>query len=106
MAIGNERKYVSMLIVPNFDNLSKYAESKGLNFSSREELIALPEVVSLYDGIIIEKNTDLARYEQIKRFTLLPNAFTMDQGHLTNTLKIKRKVVNELFAKEINAMYE
>lgn len=95
-----------MLIVPNFDNLTKYATEKGLTFSSKEELIALPEVISLYDGIVADKNEDLARYEQIKRFTLLPNAFTMDQGHLTNTLKIKRKVVNELFAKEINAMYE
>ena len=106
VAIGNERKYVTMLIVPNFENLTKYATSKGLTFASKEELIALPEVVALYDGIIIEKNEGLARYEQIKRFTLLPNAFTMDQGHLTNTLKIKRKVVNELFAKEIDAMYE
>lgn len=106
VAIGNERKYVSMLLVPNFENLSKYAEDKGLTFNNKEELIKLPEVIALFDGIVSEKNKGLARYEQIKKFTLLPNAFTMDQGHLTNTLKIKRKVVNELFSKEINAMYE
>jgi long-chain acyl-CoA synthetase len=50
-------------------------------------------------------NKGVALYEQIKRFTLLEKPFTMEQGHLTNTLKIKRKVVNELFAKEIDAMY-
>lgn len=105
VAIGNERKYVSMLIVPSFHDLKEWATAKGLKWETKEELIALPEVVAMYQDMIDKRNAGLARYEQIKRFTLLPNVFTMEQGHLTNTLKIKRKVINELFAKEINAMY-
>ena len=105
VAIGNERKYVSMLIVPSFNDLSEWASAKGLKWGTKEELIALPEVIAMYQEIIDKRNAGLARYEQIKRFTLLSKVFTMEQGHLTNTLKIKRKVINELFAKEINAMY-
>lgn len=105
VAIGNERKYVSMLIVPDYTALEPWAKSKGIAYQSRAELIKHPDVVAAYQAVIDQKNEGLARYEQVKRFTLLEKAFTMEQGHLTNTLKIKRKVVNELFAKEINAMY-
>ena len=105
VAIGNERKYVSMLIVPDYTVLEPWAKGKGIDYASRAELIKKPEVIGLYEGMINTRNQGLARYEQIKRITLLEKAFTMEQGHLTNTLKIKRKVVNELFAKEINAMY-
>lgn len=105
VAIGNERKYVSMLIVPDYTALEPWAKSKGIAYTSRAELIKHPDVVAAYQAVIDQKNEGLARYEQVKRFTLLEKAFTMEQGHLTNTLKIKRKVVNELFAKEINAMY-
>ncbi|MDY6374227.1 MAG: long-chain fatty acid--CoA ligase, partial [Bacteroidales bacterium] len=82
-----------------------WATERGLKWKTKEELIKLPEVVAMYQEIIDKRNEGLARYEQIKKFTLLPNVFTMEQGHLTNTLKIKRKVIGELFAKEINAMY-
>ncbi len=105
VAIGNERKYVSMLIIPDYTALEPYAKNKGITYQSRAELIQKPEIIGLYEGIIHTLNKGLARYEQIKRFTLLEKPFTMEQGHLTNTLKIKRKVVNELFAKEIDAMY-
>jgi long-chain acyl-CoA synthetase len=105
VAIGNERKYVSMLIVPDYTALEPWANGKGITYASRAELIKNPEVIALFEGMINTRNQGLARYEQIKRFTLLEKPFTMEQGHLTNTLKIKRKVVNELFAKEINAMY-
>lgn len=104
-AIGNERKYVSMLIVPDFPALEAYAKEKGIEYASRDELIAAKEVLALYDAEVAALNSGLARYEQIKRYTLLANPFTMDKGLLTNTLKIRRKVVAELFAKEINAMY-
>jgi long-chain acyl-CoA synthetase len=105
VAIGNERKYVSMLIVPDYTVLEPLIKNKGLTFDSRAELIKMPEVLAIFESMIQKRNEGLARYEQIKRFTLLEKPFTMEQGHLTNTLKIKRKVVNELFAKEIDAMY-
>lgn len=104
-AIGNEHKYVSMLIVPDFAALKDYAEKKGISYTDKADLIKQPEIKELYDGVVAEINGKLARYEQVKRYTLLPNAFTMDKGLLTNTLKIRRKVVEELFAKEIKSMY-
>ena len=105
VAIGNERKYVSMLIVPDYTALEPIAKNKGINYTTRAELIQHPEIIALYEGMVNTRNQGLARYEQIKRITLLEKPFTMEQGHLTNTLKIKRKVVYELFAKEIDAMY-
>ena len=105
VAIGNERKYVSMLIVPDYTALEPWAKNNGITWASRAELIKNPDVIAAFENVIAQKNEGLARYEQIKRFTLLEKPFTMEQGHLTNTLKIKRKVVNELFAKEIDAMY-
>lgn len=104
-AIGNEHKYVSMLIVPDFPALEEYAEKNGIKYNNRKELVAHPEVIKLYDSVIAERNKGLARYEQVKRYTLLDTPFSMEKGLLTNTLKVKRKVVNELYAKEIAAMY-
>lgn len=104
-AIGNERKYVTMLIVPAFDILEPYAKEKGIKYESRADLIQNPEIVALYEDVIKNRTKELAKYEQIKKFTLLVKPFTMEQGHLTNTLKLKRKVINELFSKEIAAMY-
>ncbi len=105
-AIGNERKYVTMLIVPDFPQLKRYAETNGIAYTDHTDLVAKPEILRLYQSVIDEKNKGLARYEQIKYFTLLAAPFTMEQGLLTNTLKIKRKVVERLYGKEIAAMYE
>ncbi|MCQ2337211.1 MAG: long-chain fatty acid--CoA ligase [Paludibacteraceae bacterium] len=106
VAIGNEHKYVSMLIVPSFSRLEDWAKEHNLNWKTKEELLALPDVKALYQDIINKRTGILAGFEQIKRFTLLPQPFTMEQGHLTNTLKIKRKVINEMFKAEIDAMYD
>ncbi|MCQ2350710.1 MAG: long-chain fatty acid--CoA ligase [Paludibacteraceae bacterium] len=105
VAIGNERKYVSMLIVPKFSELEQWAKEHNLKWKDNEELIALPEVYRLFKSIVDKRTGHLARYERIKRFSLLPSCFTMEQGHLTNTLKIKRKVINEMFKTVIDAMY-
>ena len=104
-AIGNERKYVTMLIVPDFQQLKAYANAHDIAYTDYADLLGKPEIQSLYQSMIDEKNKALARYEQIKYFTLLPSPFTMEQGLLTNTLKIKRKVVERLYEKEIAVMY-
>ncbi len=106
VAIGNEHKYVSMLIVPSFKHLEAWAKEHNINWKTKDELLAQPDVKELYRDIIDKRSGILARFEQIKRFTLLPQPFTMEQGHLTNTLKIRRKVINEMFKAEIDAMYE
>lgn len=105
VAIGNDRKFISMLIVPDFKELKSWAKDNYINITSTDTLISLPEVKDLYAKIIKKQTGHLARYEQIKKFTLLPKAFTIEQGHLTNTLKIRRKVINEIYASQIEAMY-
>lgn len=106
VAIGNERKYVSMLIVPAFDELEKWAKEHAINYKTIEELLSTAEVQALYKKIVDLHTGKLARYEQIKRFTLLPHAFTMEQGHLTATMKLRRTVIANLYAEVIDAMYK
>ena len=103
--IGDGRKYVSALIVPDFDELSMWATKRKIKFKNNEELVNNPKIHEMIEKLINEYQKNLASYEQIKRFVLLPRPFTMESGELTNTLKIKRAVVNKRYAKLIDAMY-
>lgn len=103
--IGTDRNYVSALLAPNFEELEKAAKEKGWSFASRQELVALPEVRGMYQAEIDRVNATLSRYEQIKTFGLLPRELTLEEGELTPSMKIKRRVVDEHFAKEIEALY-
>ena len=103
--IGDQRKFVSALVVPNYELLEQYAKSKNLVYASREEMLKHELIHKLIQAHIEEHQRELASFEKIKRFTLLASPFTMESGALTDTLKLRRRVVNELYAKEINAMY-
>ena len=103
--IGDGRKYVSALIVPNFDELKIYAEKKHIEFATIEELVNNADIHKMIEDRINDYQKGLASYEQIKRFVLLPRAFTMESGELTNTLKIRRPVINKRYAPLIDAMY-
>lgn len=104
--VADERKFVSALIVPEFRLLEEYAKENGIVYADYEELCANSSVNKMIWGRIETLQQQLAHYEQIKRFTLLPRHFTMENGELTNTLKLKRKVVNENYRAEIDKMYE
>ena len=104
--IADRRKFVSALIIPDYVLLEEYARKHGIAFSSREELCADPEIHEMMAERIETLQQQLASYEKIKRFTLLPEHFTMERGELTNTLKIRRKVLAKNYAKEIEKMYE
>lgn len=104
--IADQRKFVSALIIPEYKMLEKYAADNGIAFSSREELCANAKIHSMIMERIDTLQQQLAHYEQIKRFTLLPKPFTMESGELTNTLKMRRKVINEHYKDEIEAMYK
>lgn len=106
VAIANERKFVSALIVPAFQALEAYAERKGITYQSREDLIEKEEIIRFYESNIEECQKDFASYEKIKRFTLLPKPFTMESGELTDTLKMRRNVINRNYAELIDKMYE
>ena len=103
--IADQRKFVSALIVPEYHALEKYAAEHGISFASREELCANDAIHTMMMERIDTLQQQLAHYEQVKRFTLLPRAFSLDRGELTNTLKIKRRVLNENYKTEIDAMY-
>jgi len=105
MVVGDRRPYLTVLIVPNFDSLEPWAKAQGIPFSSREELVRKPAVLAHFEAQLAEVNRDMARVEQVKKLTLLGREFTQATGELTPTLKIRRKVVLEMYQKEIEAMY-
>ena len=103
--IADERKFVAALIVPDYKLVEKYAAEKGIQYASMAELLKHEAVMELFKERIDTLQQQFAHYEQIKKFTLLPEPFSMAKGELTNTLKIKRNVLNMNYAAEIEAMY-
>lgn len=104
--IADQRKYVSALIVPDYKQVEKYASDHQIAYTDMRDLLQKPEIESLFRMRIDTLQQQFAHYEQIKRFTLLPEPFSMERGELTNTLKIKRAVLLKNYAKEIEKMYE
>ena len=104
--IADQRKFVSALIIPVYPLLEEYAREHHIPFENREQLCADPKINEMMKERIDTLQQQLAHYEQIKRFTLLPHHFSMEKGELTNTLKLKRRVLNENYRKEIDKMYE
>ena len=103
--IADQRKFVSALIIPVYPLLEEYAREHKIPFENREQLCADPKINEMMKERIDTLQQQLAHYEQIKRFTLLPHHFSMEKGELTNTLKIKRRILNENYKKEIDLMY-
>ena len=104
--IADQRKFVSALIVPAYDLVEKYAREQGIVCKGRAELLQHPAIVAFYRDRIDTLQQSFAHYEQIKRFTLLPEPFSMERGELTNTLKLKRAVVAQNYKEVIDRMYE
>jgi len=104
--IGDGRKFVSALIVPDFNALREYAAENGIAAETEEALAADKLINDMLAERIAKAEHGLAGYERIKRFTILPAPFTMEAGELTNTLKVKRRAVAERYADIIDAMYK
>ena len=104
--IADQRKFVSALIVPEFRLVEDWAREHHIAFSSREDLCANEQVKKMLQDRINTLQQQLAYYEQIKRITLLPHHFSMESGELTNTLKIRRPIINKNYQAEIDKMYE
>lgn len=104
--IGDLRNYVTALVVPSFLALEEYAKTHNISYSSKDELIAKPEVVEFYRQRIEDAQKEFARFEKIKKFTLLSKEFTVESGEITPTLKLKRKVINEKNKDIIESMYK
>jgi long-chain acyl-CoA synthetase len=105
VVLGDKRKFAFVMISPNFQLLEDWANHNQVNFSSRNELIANPKIQALYDGIVEELNQNLARFEKLKRVLLVADEFTSANGALTPTLKLRRRVVEDRYKKEIDDLY-
>lgn len=103
--IGDRRPYITALIVPNFDNVIEYCKSKGVNKIDPRDLCREPVVAHLFQNVLDRVNANLSRYEQIKKCRLLPKELTMEEGELTPTLKVKRRVINQKYGHLIEEMY-
>lgn len=105
MIIGDKRNFISALIVPNFEKLKEYAKSLGFDADGSERLINDSKINELLRDRIENATTEFARFEKIKKFTLLPRELTEKEGGLTPTLKLKRRVILREFAEQIEKMY-
>jgi long-chain acyl-CoA synthetase len=107
MVLGDNRNFISALIVPNLDQLRKYAKEHNIPYNSDEQLIANKDIYDMVDKLIqqAQEHAGVARYEQVRKFAFLPKAFTIESGELTPTLKIKRNVVTSNFINIIESIY-
>jgi long-chain acyl-CoA synthetase len=103
--IGDRRPYTVLLVVPNFDNLEAWARHKGLSWNDRAELVTAPEVRAKLEREVSARLDGFARYELPKKVLPLPREFSLDRAEVTPTLKIKRRVVEETYRAEIEALY-
>lgn len=104
--IGDRRKFVSALIVPDYAALKDFAAAEHIAYNSMDELVCNARVRDMMAARIEKIQKGLASYEKVKRFVILPRPFSMESGVLTNTLKVKRHAINRIYAKEIDSMYE
>ena len=105
MLIGDGRKSISALIVPEFESLRQYASDNNIQHQSMAELLAADAIKQLFRDEIDRLSTNLADFERVKMFTLLESEFTQEGGEITPTLKLKRKVVLEKCSEVIEQMY-
>ncbi len=105
MVVGDRRKFIVALLVPNATTVAAKAADQGIKFASNAELAAHAWVHALVDSEVKRLTVHLAQYETIKRFALLPEDFTFDNGGLTFTLKLKRRVVEQQYAAVIESLY-
>jgi long-chain acyl-CoA synthetase len=106
VVVAEQRKFVSALVIPQYDLLKELARDYGVDCTTNEELCANERVVKFMMYRIETLQQEFAHYEQIKKITLLPQPFSLDKGELTNTLKVKRSVLYKNYREQIEKMYE
>ncbi|MDO2948956.1 AMP-dependent synthetase/ligase [Aeromonas simiae] len=103
--IADARHFVSALIVPCYESLEEYARSINLQYQCKSELLRHSKVVEFFESRINELQKELAKFEQVKKFTLLPRAFSMELGEITPTMKLRRRIIEATYKQEIEQMY-
>jgi long-chain acyl-CoA synthetase len=103
--VGNERRFASALIVPNFEMLESYAELKGLELKTHEDFCSNEKILDLFERQVAKETEGLSQFEKVKKIALLPAELTVDGGELTPTLKVKRRVIDEKYRAVIDELY-
>jgi long-chain acyl-CoA synthetase len=106
IVIGEKRPFLIALIVPDFSRLREYAQHEGIKAASNTELIANKNIVQIYEKLIRSISRQLATHEKVRKFLLIDDAFTVENGHMTPTLKLKRKAITTKYATEIDNVYK
>ncbi len=104
--IGNRRKFISALIVPNFDNLHKFALAEKIAYTDIPSLLKHPKIIDKIQDAIDRKSEDFASFERVKKFVLLDQDFSIEDNELTPSLKIKRAYVEDEYKDEIDKLYQ
>jgi long-chain acyl-CoA synthetase len=103
--LGDKRKFAFVIVSPNFALLEAWARTNNIAFASRTALVTDPRVQALYERVVEEVNQNLARFEKLKRVLLVPDEFTADNGALTPTMKLRRRVIEERYRAQIDDLY-
>jgi long-chain acyl-CoA synthetase len=103
--LGDRRKFPAVLIAPNFSALEDWAQSQGIKAASRRDLVADPRVQQLYEDLVATLNRNLAQFEKLKKILLVPDEFSIATGELTPSMKLKRRVVEQKYGEQIEALY-
>jgi len=103
--VGNTRKFISVIICPNFPALERWAGEQGIVLSSRADLVRNPKVIAAYRQIMDDLNAGLAQFETVKKILVIPDDFTVDSGEITPTLKLRRRVIEQKYKQQIDTLY-
>jgi long-chain acyl-CoA synthetase len=106
VAIGDKRRFISALIVPDFEKLEEYAKLNDISFTDRSDLVAKDQVVDFMLSEIDKSLQDLAAYEKVKKIALLERDFEIAKGEITPTLKVKRNIIEKKYRDKIESLYE
>ncbi len=105
VVIGDKRKFPAVLVVPNWDNVEKYAKNKNIIWTDRRQLLEMPTIRAKMDKEVFGQLEGLAKYERPKKVALLEHDFSIERGELTPTLKVKRRVIDKTYKSVIDALY-
>jgi long-chain acyl-CoA synthetase len=106
VVLGDRRRFVAALVVPNFEKLEEYARFSRIPFAGRADLVRDPQVVSFVKAEIDRATPQLAAYEKIKKIALLDRDFEIGEGEITPTLKVRRAIIEAKYKAVIDAIYE
>jgi long-chain acyl-CoA synthetase len=105
VVVGDKRRFALVIISPDFRMLEDWARANAVSFAGHQQLIAEPRIRALFDGIVADLNQRLAQFETLKKVLLVPDEFSVASGELTPSMKLKRRVVEERYHAQIEALY-